>query len=51
MLEIPTKYGWKTIEEKRPIIEVQNEMGGLKLKLEINKTLKSSIIKSKQNAI
>ena len=34
MLEIPTKYGWKTIEEKRPIIEVQNEMGGLKLKLE-----------------
>lgn len=33
-LEIPTKYGWKTIEEKRPIIEVQNEMGGLKLKLQ-----------------
>ena len=34
MLDIPTKYGWKTIEEKRPIIEVQSELGGLKLKLE-----------------
>lgn len=33
-IEIPTKYGWKTIDEKRPIIEVQNEMGGLKLKLQ-----------------
>ena len=34
MLDIPTKYGWKTIEENRPIIEVQSELGGLKLKLE-----------------
>lgn len=33
-LEIPTKYGWKMIEEKRPIIEVQNEMNGVRLKLE-----------------
>jgi|UniRef100_A0A6C0IUN7 DNA topoisomerase I len=33
-LEIPSKYGWRTIEEKRPIIDVQSEMGGLKLKLE-----------------
>jgi len=34
MLDIPTKYGWKTIEEKRPIIEIQSELCGLKLKLE-----------------
>ena len=34
MLDIPTKYGWKIIEEKRPIIEIQSELCGLKLKVE-----------------
>ena len=38
-LEIPKKYGWREIEEKRPITEVQSELGGLRLKIESQKSM------------